>query len=95
MMSQEIQRHITAIYNELDQYHDNKGLTEICYWHYCKHFKYNEAFQVAFFQNIQIDIYDTLTVILVGKWNDVASRLSKASVGFAFANGFRLVSSIS
>ncbi len=49
-MSQEIQRHITGIYNELDQYHDNRGLTEICYWHSCKHFKYNEAFQVAFFQ---------------------------------------------
>ena len=50
MMSQEIQRHITGIYNELDQYHDNKGLTEICYWHSCKHFKYNEAFQAAFLQ---------------------------------------------
>ena len=50
MMSQEIQRHITGIYNELDQYHDNRGLTEIYYWHSCKHFKYNEAFQVAFFQ---------------------------------------------
>lgn len=50
MMSQEIQRHITGIYNELDQYHDNKGLTEICYWHSCKHFKYNEAFQTAFLQ---------------------------------------------
>ena len=50
MMSQEIQRHITGIYNELDQYHDNKSLTEIYYWHSCKHFKYNEAFQVAFFQ---------------------------------------------
>jgi hypothetical protein len=49
MMSQEIQRHITGIYNELDQYHNNKGLNEICYWHSCKHFKYNEAFQVAFF----------------------------------------------
>ena len=49
-MSQEIQRHITGIYNELDQYHDNRGLTEICYWHSCKHFKYNEAFLVAFFQ---------------------------------------------
>ena len=49
-MSLEIQRHITGIYNELDQYHDNKSLTEIYYWHSCKHFKYNEAFQVAFFQ---------------------------------------------
>ena len=49
-MSQEIQRHITGIYNELDQYHDNKGLTEICYWYSCKHFKYNEAFQAAFDQ---------------------------------------------
>jgi len=50
MMSQEIQRHITGIYNELDQYHDNKRLTEIYYWHSCKHFKHNEAFQVAFLQ---------------------------------------------
>lgn len=50
MMSQEIQRHITGIYNELDQYHNNKGLAEICYWHSCKHFKYNDAFQAAFFQ---------------------------------------------
>jgi len=49
-MSQEIQRHITGIYNELDQYHDNKGLTEICYWHSYKNFKHNEAFQVAFLQ---------------------------------------------
>jgi hypothetical protein len=49
-MSLEIQRHITGIYNELDQYHNNKGLNEICYWHSCKHFKYNEAFQVAFLQ---------------------------------------------
>jgi hypothetical protein len=50
MMSLEIQRHITSIYNELDQYHNNKGLAEIHHWHSGKYFKFNDAFQIAFLQ---------------------------------------------
>jgi hypothetical protein len=50
VMSLEIQRHITSIYDGIDQYYNNKGLPEICYWRSRRNFKRNEAFQVAFAQ---------------------------------------------
>jgi hypothetical protein len=50
VMSLEIQRHITNIYDELDRYRNSKDLREIYHWSSCKSFKYNDAFQSALFQ---------------------------------------------
>lgn len=47
-MSQEIQRHITGIFNELDRYHTSKDLSEIHYWYDRDWFRENEEFRVSF-----------------------------------------------
>ena len=47
-MSQEIQRNITNIYNELDRYHTSKDLREIHYWSNRSWFQENEEFHMSF-----------------------------------------------
>lgn len=47
-MSQEIQRHITGIFNELDRYYTSKDLREIHYWSTRIWFKDNEEFHMSF-----------------------------------------------
>lgn len=47
-MSQEIQRHITGIYNELDRYHANQDLREIRYWSAREWFRGNDEFRMSF-----------------------------------------------
>ena len=47
MMSQEIQRHITGIFNELDRYHTSKDLKEIRYW-FDRDWLKNDEFYMSF-----------------------------------------------
>jgi hypothetical protein len=47
-MSQEIQRHITGIFNELDRYHTSKDLREIHYWFARNWLKGNDEFYISF-----------------------------------------------
>lgn len=47
-MSQEIQRHITGIYDELDRYHASKDLREIHYWFARDWLKENDEFHMSF-----------------------------------------------